>query len=102
MKILKNSDNENEEILEFHTENNQCDINSKIKEIRPETLVSNYNSDFVDKLKKSASCKKNIKLKKHLGKYIIDEKISFELNDYICELDLKRRELSWDISHTFM
>ena len=52
MKILKNSDNENEEILEFHTENNQCDINSKIKEIRSETLASNYNSDFVDKLKK--------------------------------------------------
>ena len=97
----KCSDNKNEEFLEFHTENKQCDDNNNnIEEISPEILVSNNDSDLVDKSKKiCVSCKKNVKLKKLWGKYIIDDRMSFALNDYICELALTRWELSWDNSH---
>ena len=37
-------------------------------------------------------------MKKLWGKYIIDDRLSYELNEYICELALKRWELSWDIN----
>ena len=42
-----------------------------------------------------------IKLKKLWGKYVIDDRMLFELDYYICELALKRWEISWDdIRHT--
>ena len=53
------SDNENVVISNFHKENNLCDKNNNTEEIIPETLVSNYNADIFDKLKRNCvSCKK--------------------------------------------
>ena len=51
----------------------------------------------VDELQNNCvSCKTKLRLKKLWGRYVIDERYSFELNVYLCELALKQWELIWD------
>ena len=49
--------------------------------------------------KRCVSCEKSLKLKKVWGKYIFNERLSFQLNDYLSELALKRWEVSWENVH---
>ena len=74
------------------------DHNNNI-EIQPETTFSDESKGQADKtLNKCIACNSNIKLKKTWVKCIIDTRYSFELNDFICELVLKRWNLTWCIN----
>ena len=94
------SGNNSEISLAIHAENIQSDHNNNSEEgISNKAQISGKDEEIEQTYQNNCiACKKSIKLKKNWSKYVINERLSFELNDYICELALKHWEVSWDVS----
>ena len=83
-----------------YTNDQQGDLSNNIAEIINETINNDTNEELNENIKKRCvSCDKKLKLKKVWGKCIFNERLSFQLNDYLSELALKRWEVSWENVH---